>query len=155
MKFDYYLLTNPEKANLPRGERSGYLEEWTAGQGIKEIADYLKNQSSINNNQQIIVGTEGYFGTLPDGLQIYLNDLPNIKVIGVGVIIDDTPQSLRDAKRAGNKTYLIFNKSRYKGKPDEQGLTLIQKYPKALRLTDSRQYIIHGPQEELLFFEIK
>lgn len=152
--FNYYLLTNPYKANLPRGERSGYLEEWTAGQGIVEIANYLKNQSSIINNQQIIVGTEGYFGTLPDGLQLYVNDKPNIVVIGVGVIIDDVPQSLKDAKKAGNKTYLVINKSRFKGKPEEQGLKLINSYPKGLRLTDSRQYIINGPQEELLFFEL-
>lgn len=154
LQFNYHLLTNPYKANLPRGERSGYLEEWTAGQGIKEIADYLKNQSSINNNHQIVVGTEGYFGTLPDGLQLYVNDKPNIIVIGVGVIIDDIPQSLKDAKKAGNKTYLVINKSRFKGKTEEQGLKLIAKYPKGLRLTDSRQYIINGPQEELFFFEL-
>lgn len=155
LKFNFHLLTNPEKANLPRGERSGYLEEWTAGQGIKEISEYLIIEEAKNPGKQIVVGTEGYFGTLPDGLQIYLNNYPNIIVKGVGVIIDDTPQSLKDAKKAGNKTYLVFNKSRYKGKPDEQGLNLIKNFHKALRLSDSRQYIIHGPQEELLFFELK
>lgn len=152
--FDYYLLTNPYKANLPRGERSGYLEEWTAGQGIKEVSEYLKTEEMKNSGKQIVVGTEGYFGTLPDGLQLYVNDKPNIIVIGVGVIIDDVPKSLKEAKKAGNKTYLVINKSRFKGKPDEQGLKLIEKYPKGLRLTDSRQYAIHGPQEELFFFEL-
>src|SRR5258708_1747400 len=34
--FDYQLLTDPQKSNLPSSERSGYLEEWTAGTGIKE-----------------------------------------------------------------------------------------------------------------------
>lgn len=152
--FNYHLLTNPEKANLPRGERSGYLEEWTAGQGIKEIADYLKNQSSLTNNKQIVVGTEGYFGTLPDGLQLYVNKLPNIIVIGVGVVIEDVPQSLKEAVEAGNKTYLVINKSRFKGNPEKQGYKLIEKYPKGLRLTDSKQYSWYGPQEELLFFEL-
>lgn len=152
--FDFYLLTNPEKANLPRGERSGYLEEWTAGQGIKEVADYLKIEEAKKPGKQIVVGTEGYFGTLPDGLQIYVNDLSNIVVIGVGVIIEDTPQSLKDAFAAGNKTYLVINKSRFKGKPEEQGLRLIKSFPKALRLNDSDQYAKYGPQEELLFFEL-
>ncbi|MEK7472743.1 MAG: phospholipid carrier-dependent glycosyltransferase [Patescibacteria group bacterium] len=152
--FDYYLLTNPEKANLPRGERSGYLEEWTAGQGIKEVSLYIRKEELKDKGKQIVVGTEGYFGTLPDGLQLYLNDLPNVIVIGVGVIIDDTPKSLKEAVKAGNKTYLVINKSRYKGKAEEQGLKLIAKYPKGLRLTDSRQYVINGPQEELLFFEL-
>ncbi len=152
--FNFYLLTNPEKAQLPRGERSGYLEEWTAGQGIAEIASYLKNQSSIINNQQIIVGTEGYFGTLPDGLQIYVNDYPNIIVIGVGVIITETPQSLREAVEAGNKTYLVVNKSRFRANYEDLGYKLISKYPKALRLADSDQYAKFGPREELFFFEI-
>lgn len=152
--FNYFLLTNPEKANLPRGERSGYLEEWTAGQGIKEIAEYLRAEEAKNPGKQIVVGTEGYFGTLPDGLQLYLNDLPNIVVIGVGVVIEDVPESLKEALVAGNKTYLVFNKSRFKGKPEEQGLILVKSFPKGLRLTDSRQYSIYGPQEELLFFEL-
>ncbi len=150
--FDYYLLTNPEKANLPRGERSGYLEEWTAGQGIKEIAEYLR--SNLPVGRQVIVGTEGYFGTLPDGLQIYTNDLKNVVVIGVGVVITETPKSLTESFLAGNKTYLVVNKSRFRGNAEEQGLKLIAKYPKGLRLSDSDQYANYGPQEELLFFEL-
>ncbi|MFZ3302018.1 MAG: glycosyltransferase family 39 protein [Microgenomates group bacterium] len=152
--FSYHLLSNPEKANLSRGERSGYLEEWTAGQGIKEISEYLKNEESKNPGKQIIVGTEGYFGTLPDGLQIYVNKTPNIVVIGVGVILTETPSSLKDAVKAGNKTYLVFNKSRFRADPEKEGLKLIAKYPKALRLTDSDQHAKYGPQEELLFFEV-
>nr|MBP9758727.1 hypothetical protein [Candidatus Dojkabacteria bacterium] len=152
--FSFHLLTNPEKANLSRGERSGYLEEWTAGQGIKEISEYLINEESKNSGKQIVVGTEGYFGTLPDGLQIYVNSKPNIVVIGVGVIITESPSSLKDAVKAGNKTYLVVNKSRFRADPEELGLKLISKYPKALRLTDSDQYAKFGPQEELLFFEV-
>ncbi|HLD92294.1 MAG TPA: glycosyltransferase family 39 protein [Patescibacteria group bacterium] len=155
MQFNYYLWNNPEKANLPRGERSGYLEEWTAGQGIKEVADYLKDEEAKNPGKQIVVGTEGYFGTLPDGLQIYLNDLDNVIVIGVGVIIVDTPKSLKESIEAGNKTYLVINKSRFRADAEEQGFTLIRKFPKALRLTDSDQYGIYGPQEELYLFELK
>ena len=152
--FDYYLLKSPEKANLTRGERSGYLEEWTAGQGIKEISIYLKNQKIKDPKTQIVVGTEGYFGTLPDGLQLYVNDLKNIVVVGVGVVITETPKSLTESFRAGNKTYLVVNKSRFNGNANEQGLKLIASYPKGLRLTDSDQYAKYGPQEELLFFEL-
>ncbi len=153
--FSYHLLTNPEKANLSRGERSGYLEEWTAGQGIKEISEYLKKESTnLPAGKQLIVGTEGYFGTLPDGLQIYVNKYPNIVVIGVGVIIVETPKSLTESVQSGNKTYLIVNKSRFRGNYEDLGYKLIAKYPKALRLTDSDQYAKFGPQEELLFFEV-
>lgn len=154
MKFDYLLITNPEKANLPRSEKSGYLEEWTAGQGIKEISEYLKNQSSIINNQKIVVGTEGYFGTLPDGLQMYLADTPEITVIGVGIDIKELPQSLKESKKTGNKTYLVVNKSRLKADPTQLGLKLIAEYPKVPRPADTREYIIKGPQEFLYFYEI-
>lgn len=150
-KFNYLLLTNPAKANLPRSERSGYLEEWTAGQGIKEAADYLKTAGG-----RIVVGTEGFFGTLPDGLQMYLNDRPEITVIGVGIDIKEIPTSLVESKKAGNRTYLLVNKSRFHGDPDKLGLKLIADYPKAPRLAkDTREYIQKGPQEFLYFFELK
>lgn len=154
IKFDHLLLTKPENANLTRGERSGYLEEWTAGQGIYEVSEFIKKEHAKEPDIQIVVGTEGYFGTLPDGLQIYLNSVPNIVVIGVGVIIEDTPKSLIESVKAGNKTYLVVNKSRFKGNADKQGFELIESFPKALRLTDSKQYAQHGPREELFFFEL-
>lgn len=155
IKFDYLLLTKPESANLTRGERSGYLEEWTAGQGIYEVSEFIKKEHAKEPDIQIIVGTEGYFGTLPDGLHIYLNDVSNVVVIGVGVIIEDTPQSLVESVEAGNKTYLVINKSRFKGDVKKQGFELIESFPKALRLTDSKQYAQHGSQEELYFFQLK
>src|SRR5260221_597284 len=66
--FDRALITNPEAANLPSSERSGYLEEWSAGTGINEVADYIK---ALPTNKQLLILTEGFFGTLPDGLQTY------------------------------------------------------------------------------------
>lgn len=152
--FNFHLLTNPERAKLPRGERSGYLEEWTAGQGIREIASYLKYQvTSLKYQEKIVVGTEGYFGTLPDGLQLYVNNTLQIIVVGVGVIIEDVPKSLKESVDAGNKTYLVVNKSRFRGDVEKMNMKLIASYPKGLRLTDSDQYARFGPQEELLFFE--
>ncbi|MDP3994323.1 MAG: glycosyltransferase family 39 protein [bacterium] len=155
VKFNFNLLTNPEKANLSRGERSGYLEEWTAGQGIKEVAEYLKLESAKDPGKQIVVGTEGYFGTLPDGLQMYLNDYPKIIVIGVGIDIRETPQSLTEALKAGNKTYFVINKSRFKGNADLQGFKLISGFPKPPRRLDSREYVTKGPQEILFFFQLE
>ena len=77
----FTLLTNPTQARLPERMRSGYFREWTAGYGLKEIAAYLEQRSQ---SATLVVGTEGYFGTLPDGLQIYTEGKPNITVIGIG-----------------------------------------------------------------------
>lgn len=144
---DVRLLTDPQRAVLPRSERSGYLEEWTAGYGIKETATLMRDEYAKDPNTKIVVGTEGYFGTLPDGLQMYLNDLPQITVIGVGQPIRDVPQSLKESKMAGNKTYLVVNSTRFLGDANESSLTLLKNYPKAERPDRTR--------EELLLFEVK
>jgi len=69
------------------------LEEWSAGQGIKEVADFVEKQY-LTNHATIVVGTEGYFGTLPDGLQAYLNKYSKNYCIGVGLNFDILPKSL-------------------------------------------------------------
>lgn len=151
---DYLIVTNPEKANLPRSERSGYLEEWTAGTGIKEVSKLIREEYLKNPQQKIVVGTEGYFGTLPDGLQIYLNDLPEITVIGVGVVIDQVPSSLKESKNAGNKTFLVVNSSRFTADPEKSGFKLIASYQKADRPSGIKEYVQFGPRDSLLLFEL-
>lgn len=147
LKQDYYLLSNPGKMALPRGERTGYLEEWTAGQGIYEASIYLRNEYVNNKNKKIVVGTDGYFGTLPDGLQIYLNDIPQITIVGVEVRFFEIPKPLLESYGTGNKTYLLVNSSRFYIKnPELVGLKLIESYSKAIKPD--------GTQESLLFFEI-
>ncbi len=144
--FNLKLIFNPATANLPSGERSGYLEEWSAGQGIFEVSRLIRTEQLANPEQKIVVGTEGYFGTLPDGLQMYLNDLRQITVIGVGLNLVEVPTSLVESKKFGNKTFLVINNERFKGDPDKLGLKLIKAYPKATRA--------NGTQQSLLFFEV-
>ncbi len=152
--FDYLLLTNPEKAPLPQEERSGYLEEWTAGTGIREAAMLIKAEHEARPDVPILVGTEGFFGTLPDGLQIYVEKIPNITVKGIGITISSVDSSLIDAKKAGNKVYLVVNSSRFEGNPENIGLQLLQSYPKAERQSGTRGYIINGPRDSLYLFEV-
>lgn len=143
---DSLLLTNIEAAPLPRSERSGYLEEWTAGTGIYEVSEILREEYRLEPDKKIVVGTEGYFGPLPDGLQAYLNDLTEITVIGVGLDLGEIPSSLVESKEAGNKTYLVVNSSRLQAEPEVLGLKLIAVYPKAFRPDGSR--------DSLFLFEV-
>ncbi len=140
--YDWYLLTNPEKAPLPRNLRNGHLEEWTAGQGIKESAAFLKERTKVN---QIFVGTEGFFGTLPDGLQIYLEGTSNIRVIGVGWPVVEVHPSLVNSL-VDNEVYLLVNQSRLNLLPESHGLKLIKEYPKA--------FWPDGHRDKLLLFEL-
>lgn len=152
--FDYHLLTNPQKANFPPRERMGYFQEWTSGIGIKETADYIRAKHNGDPNKRIIVGTEGYFGTLPDGFVIYVQDLPNIVVVGTGLGINKIPEPLAESKKSGNLTYFIINKSRLIIDPAKLNMTLIKSYPKEPRIPGTMEYTNDGPQDELLFFEI-
>ncbi|MFZ5366016.1 MAG: ArnT family glycosyltransferase [Patescibacteria group bacterium] len=141
--FDFLLLTDPSRAPLPRRERAGYLEEWTAGTGIKEAAYYLKEQAKT---RKILVGTEGYFGTLPDGLQMYLERIPNITVVGIGLYPEKVPDSLISGL-TDNEVYLLINNERLALKPEEHNLTLVANYPKAKRP--------NGTHQSLLLFLVK
>lgn len=104
------LSTNPFNQKLPSSEQ-GYLIDWTSGWGIKEVATFLKQRSLSAN---VIVGTEGYFGTLPDGLQIYTTNTKQLTVFGVSLGFSQIPEKLIDAKNHGDEVYLLINKSRLK-----------------------------------------
>lgn len=153
----YPLITNPANAQLPESERSGYLVEWTAGDGLAEIAQHVRADLVARPDQKIVIGTEGYFGTLPDGLQMYLEKVPNVTIYGTGLNFTEVPSSLIDAKKAGHKVYFVANKSRLNLKNDfsEYGLVVVAQYDKALRSTDTREYVQKGPQETLYFFEVQ
>lgn len=119
----YQISFQPYNLLLPSTE-TGYIVDWTSGWGIKEASEYLISRSKEFN---VIVGTEGYFGTLPDGLQIYTNQLPQLTVFGVGINIDKIPEKLIDAKNYGDEVYLLFNASRLKlSSADINTLTLVK-----------------------------
>lgn len=136
------LLFSPQKAWLPARDRNGYLEIWTSGYGIKEAADYLR---VIAKNEKILIGTEGFFGTLPDGLQIYLERVPNTTVIGLGQPIKGVPEKLTNSLK-DNRVFLVVNDSRLEVEIGEKRLRLISQYPKAMTKD--------GEREELLLFEV-
>jgi len=149
------LLTDPESANIPRSERSGYLEEWTAGTGIKEASIIIKDIQQKNPDAKIVVGTEGYFGTLPDGMQIYLQGTPNVVVIGTGLGFNEVPQSLIESKSAGNLTYFVVNSSRLKFSDFENhNLRLVASYKKADRPKGILEYQKHGEHDTFYLFEL-
>lgn len=135
--FDYWLFTDPAKAPLPKEERKGYLEDWTAGYGFKEIAQYVLDKSKT---QSVVVGTEGFFGTLPDGLQIYL-DKSNVPIIGGPGLI--TPP-VRNATK-NNLTFYVGNKNRIEG--SLQGVNLVKQFPKAKPLDGS-------PQDAMMLYQV-
>jgi 4-amino-4-deoxy-L-arabinose transferase-like glycosyltransferase len=138
------LYLDPQKAPLPQNMAHGYLQEWTAGWGQKEISDYIKDKAK---DHKVIVATEGYFGTLPDGLQIYTEKNPNLTVIGVGLPIKGVPQQLTNSLKDA-EAYLVVNASRDQMSPAEQTrVELINSFTKPARPD--------GTNEVLHFYRVK
>ncbi len=117
LRFDYQLIKNPPPDSLPKEERVGYFEDWTAGYGFKDIAGFLIEKKK---NGPVVVGTEGFFGTLPDGLYIYL-DKSNISVIGSNATIS---AQIRGSTR-DHQTFFVGNKNK-----SLEGVEIIKEYPK-------------------------
>jgi len=89
-----------------------YLTEWSSGFGISQVRDFLMKEKQ---KHPIRVGTEGYFGTLPEGLQIYFDrpeDAKNIVIDGVGQPIQSIPQILSESAKT-QETYLVVNSHRF------------------------------------------
>ncbi|MGB9911246.1 MAG: ArnT family glycosyltransferase [Microgenomates group bacterium] len=141
LKYDFFILTSPAKAPLTTEMRRGYLSDWTSGWGIKEVKDYLKDV--LKKEKEIVVGTEGFWGTLPDGLQIYFDKEPRIKIIGVGLDFKEIPQPLKEAFLNKTPTFLVGNQSRL-GVNDKEGkeLELIFKIPKPVSPEGSQDYFL-------------
>ena len=99
---------------LNASDRLQYIQEWSAGFGTKQVAEALLNQSK---DQRIVVASEGYFGSLPDGLLVYLYRQPvdNIFVDGIGQpvrgISDDFWQKV-DHLGGYDQAWLVVNSHR-------------------------------------------
>jgi hypothetical protein len=97
---------------LAMEDRAQYMTEWSSGYGIPQTRDYLRN---VMQQHSIVVGTEGYFGTLPDGLSIYFNrpeDAGKISIDGVGQPIYEIPEKLKTSAKTKD-TYLVVNSYRF------------------------------------------
>lgn len=111
LTFLYPLITNPNKTPFISADQGQYLTDWSAGHGTKEVAQKLIEASKT---QKIAVATEGYFGSLPDGLLLYLNNenVSNIAVDGVGQPIGSIPEILIERRNEYDRLWLVVNSHR-------------------------------------------
>ena len=125
-------------------EREGYLEDWTAGYGLREVSAYLRQAAKSG---PVLVGSEGYFGTPFDALQLYLNDVPNVRIVGIGISVNSISEKLSNSL-ADNQVFLVVNSTRLLIDPSQlhPPLKLLASYPKAIRPDGTREY--------LLFFQV-
>lgn len=104
-------VTEPNDIPFVSADRVQYLNEWSSGHGIKQIYEKLLLAAAT---EKVAVATEGYFGTLPDGLVLYLHNqnVQNIAVEGVGQPVRGIPQYLIDKSAEYDRLWLVVNSHR-------------------------------------------
>ena len=101
---DYGILTDFSHATIPCADKDQYSNNWPSGGGVKESVAFFKEQAERG---KIYIGTQGTFGLLPYGLELYLVDNPSIVLKGFWPTDDVPPKEIIDASKK-MPTYVIF-----------------------------------------------
>lgn len=110
----------PDSTPFVATDRKQYLEDWSSGHGIAETAAFLQERARLSQ-ASIVVGTEGNFGSLPDGLTIEFFRKPEfarVRIEGIGQPVREIPAWMHEAVSAGAEGYLVVNSNRL-AIPDE------------------------------------
>ncbi len=106
----------------------GYVNGWSAGNGTKQIAEWAIDRTK-STGKPITIFTEGTFGILPNGLELYLQDKTSqVTVTGIYPIGDIPPSSVVSYAQDNPETYLILNNTLTSDVPG--GLVLVASYDK-------------------------
>lgn len=126
LRADYFIITNFEKAPIPKSDLGQYINGWPAGGGVKEIVSFLENEAA---KQKIYVLTDGTFGSLPTYMvEIYLGDNKNVDKRGIWPLPSEIPQDVIE-KSKKMPVYVVFNQTQAHQIPTWP-ITFITKYQK-------------------------
>lgn len=114
LRFMYQAYFTPLTMPLVKADWD-YVSGWASGNGVKEIAIYLKERAI--QGQEIIVGTEGTFGLLPHGLELYTYGTPNLSITGYYPIQEIPPATLASQQGSGKEVYFILNNTQVNSSP--------------------------------------
>ena len=110
-QWDFQALFSVEQLPLVAVDRMQYLEEWSSGHGIVQAVSLLEEASKT---RRIAVATEGFFGTLPDAMLVYLHnqDVDNLSVDGIGQPVHEIPQWFVNQAAGSDEQWLVVNSHR-------------------------------------------
>ena len=95
---------NPLKAPIADADSNQYLNNWSAGWGVSESVSFFKEKAKSG---KIFIATEGTFGLMPETMEMYLVENPNVTIKGYWPIGDRLPKETLDyAKKM--PVYFIF-----------------------------------------------
>lgn len=123
------LIFNPEKYPFPKVD-GGYVDSWSAGYGVKDVSEFIV-KAAQNSDKKVYLYTEGTFGILPQGIELYINGLTtNLHLEGLYPINPSqvTPDYIMERSKS-NPTYLLINNTQLDNTPPN--LELVKEWRKA------------------------
>jgi len=111
IQFMIQSVTDADSMPLAKSDQEQYLEKWSSGHGIAETAELIKKTVKT---KKLSVATEGYFGTLPDGLLVYFHrqNTENISIDGIGQPVRSIPDTLKEKSTNFDESWLVVNSDR-------------------------------------------
>src|SRR3989344_1410576 len=127
MRSDFYVLTDFARAPIAKADTDQFINAWPAGGGIREVIEFLSEESKKG---KIYVATQGTFGSLPTyATEIYLDMNKNIKKRGIWPIPPLIPEDLVE-KAKNMRVFFIFNDT--PEPPAGWPVKLVEKYQKGI-----------------------
>lgn len=116
LNFMYRAYFTPLSMPLIKAD-SDYVSGWAAGRGVKEISDWLVNHAK-ETSSELDVFTEGTFGLLPHGLELYTSPRStHVRISGLYPIMAVPPLSVRQNAEVNPETYFVLNNTQVKDLP--------------------------------------
>lgn len=104
VKVSLDFIFQPERAAIASSDRSQYILDWPAGKGVAESIKFFEEEA---RGKKIFVATQGTFGLMPAGIDIYLGNNPNVRTRGIWPIEDEIPEDILEMS-SKMPTYVIF-----------------------------------------------
>ena len=131
LKVSLDFIFSPSEAKIADADIRQYITDWPSGGGVSESIEFFE---SASRDQEIFIVTEGTFGLLPYGLEIYLGNNPNIRIKGYWPIEQFPEELLEQSEKM--PVYFVFYQPcpgcGFPGDaPDDWPLRLIKQYEKS------------------------
>jgi 4-amino-4-deoxy-L-arabinose transferase-like glycosyltransferase len=116
LRFMYQAYFTPLTMPLIKADQD-YVSGWAAGNGVKEISAWLIERSH-EVKKDLDVYTEGTFGLLPHGVELYTSPLSKqVKITGLYPILSVPPLLVRQNAESNKETYFILNNTQVTALP--------------------------------------
>ncbi len=142
IRSDYLVLSDFAKAPIPQSDLGQYINDWPSGGGIREIINYLLDESKKG---KIYVASLGTFGSLPTySVEIYLGDDKNIEKRGIYPIPAEIPKDLIEKSKIMPTFVLFSNQHEFEKAIKNWPIYPVIEYKKGIKDSYSRLYRVQS-----------